>query len=476
MGALTFFSDFEAGNLLQVQAAGRSAYELLVAPDAYGVGQRHCRVWFYFGIRGLARNESIQLCLANLSAPKTFGSPTYRLVYCCLPSSPDWKRLPTPMKFEQVSTSHCRLYWKFQATAANQDVYFAFAPPYTPERLRNLLATVSANKSVDTYYHEEVLTETPDKRPVHLLTLTDQANVETTREDTLPHLFPQFSRPCKAVKPTVFLTCRVHPGETPASYWLEAFLTFLISNDRRAVVLRKAFVFKVVPMLNPDGVVRGHFRSDQFGINLNRQYVSPSLEQEPAVFAVRAYADYLHQSLQSLCMFFDVHAQASKRSCWVFGNALDVSRQVENLLLPKLVALNTGYFDFNSCDFSLKSMQRKDPKDLHSKEGSARVAVHRRTGVVHCYTLECPYYSPLGALRKNRLTQGQLPVFNRSMYVELAEAVGAALLDYNLLNPLSKLGSAPAQVLRDLRGALRASSQKRYSASTTNLRVAWSSL
>jgi len=34
------------------------------------------------------------------------------------------------------------------------------------------------------------------------------------------------------------------------------FLRFLISDDPRATLMRQQFVFKMVPMLNPDGVAR----------------------------------------------------------------------------------------------------------------------------------------------------------------------------------------------------------------------------
>ncbi len=40
-------------------------------------------------------------------------------------------------------------------------------------------------------------------------------------------------------------------------------------------MLRKHFVFKVIPILNPDGVARGYYRLDTMAYNLNRYYTNP---------------------------------------------------------------------------------------------------------------------------------------------------------------------------------------------------------
>jgi murein tripeptide amidase MpaA len=70
-------------------------------------------------------------------------------------------------------------------------------------------------------------------------------------------------RPYKFDKPTVFITSRVHPGETPASYVLNGILSFLTNEkSEQAKILRDNFVFKIIPMLNPDGVYRGYYRLD----------------------------------------------------------------------------------------------------------------------------------------------------------------------------------------------------------------------
>jgi len=46
----------------------------------------------------------------------------------------------------------------------------------------------------------------------------------------------------------------------------------LVSDDPAAIALREKFIFYLVPMLNPDGVVAGNFRTSFSGKDLNRQF------------------------------------------------------------------------------------------------------------------------------------------------------------------------------------------------------------
>jgi murein tripeptide amidase MpaA len=43
-----------------------------------------------------------------------------------------------------------------------------------------------------------------------------------------------------------------------------------VSDDEDAKYLRNNFVFKIIPMLNPDGVIIGNNRTSLSGYDLNR--------------------------------------------------------------------------------------------------------------------------------------------------------------------------------------------------------------
>ena len=81
--------------------------------------------------------------------------------------------------------------------------------------------------------------------------------------------------PSDGKKRVIILTGRVHPGESNSSYMMEGFIKFITGNSKVAVELRKRIVFKIVPCINPDGVIAGNYRVSMAGSDLNRKYINP---------------------------------------------------------------------------------------------------------------------------------------------------------------------------------------------------------
>lgn len=106
------------------------------------------------------------------------------------------------------------------------------------------------------YYHRELLIRSYEGRRVDLLTISSFHGITEKREERINSLFPEFLTPrCHVFKDkkVVFISSRVHPGETPASFVLNGFLTFLL--DRKNVVAQtlrwelKGFFFLLFRLL-----------------------------------------------------------------------------------------------------------------------------------------------------------------------------------------------------------------------------------
>jgi hypothetical protein len=51
---------------------------------------------------------------------------------------------------------------------------------------------------------------------------------------------------------------------------MNGVIEFLIGNEERSKFLRDNFVFKIIPMQNPDGVIVGNYRCCLMGNDMNR--------------------------------------------------------------------------------------------------------------------------------------------------------------------------------------------------------------
>eukprot|EP00984_Skeletonema_dohrnii_P000370 scaffold123_cov101-Skeletonema_dohrnii-CCMP3373.AAC.4 len=114
---------------------------------------------------------------------------------------------------------------------------------------------------------------------------------------------------------TAWIIHRQHPGETMAEFFAEGLLHRILgigkdgaSDDITKKVLDQYRIY-IVPCMCPDGAVLGHLRTNNVGANLNREwatvnpeYIAPSLERSPEVYAVLKKMD------ETGCDFFlDVH-------------------------------------------------------------------------------------------------------------------------------------------------------------------------
>ncbi|TMS03784.1 Cytosolic carboxypeptidase 1 [Larimichthys crocea] len=129
---------------------------------------------------------------------------------------------------------------------------------------------------------------------------------------------------------------------------MKGTLEFLMGSSLLAVSLREAYIFKIIPMLNPDGVINGNHRCSLSGEDLNRQWQNPNPELHPTIYHTKSLLQYL------------AHIQRAP------------------LTLPKILSQIAPAFSMASCSFVVE----------RSKESTARVVVWREIGVQRSYTME----------------------------------------------------------------------------------------
>lgn len=324
------------------------------------------------------------------------------------------------------------------------------------------------------YFHHEVLTKSLDGRNVDLLTITSQTGICPERyslfgDNDLPFSSAQgeTERPHQFIgKQFVVLTARIHPSECPGSHLMHGCIEFLLNQtDPRAAALRSRFVFFIVPMINPDGVVRGHSRADTEGVNLNRMFRNPCKRRHPAPYAILNMLRCIAFTEGRLVLFVDMHAHANKRGIFFYGNSMNAPDLLQSLLYAKLVSLNTPFFDFAASNFSETNMFTTG-KTGEGRDASSRVTLFQETGLIHSYTIEASYVTgntlnPVASLTgqtvdEPEVPQGaQCPRYSPTVFADVGKALLVALLDLKGWNPLSRLPSTQYHNAKGLRDALQ---------------------
>jgi len=496
-------SNFDNGNLASVEKGNKNGeYLIWTAPDNMGSSfqSTHC-AWFHFVISIGAKHDvgsTIKFKVMNASNHGGLYKHDMRPVFRSTTANKKWSRVRSPARFQKTSEG-CTMQFEYQVEYANDKIYFAFTYPYSYTMVQNDIKLCNKiasqynynndndndndNKFAEIYVQTEVLCKSVDGLNVDLITISSEEGADySNREALLPGLFPNAGTgntainsrpPTFPTKEIFYISCRVHPGEVPAQYTFKGMLDLLLDKtDLRAITLRKRYVFKLIPLLNPDGVYRGHFRMDQFGNNLNRYYTDPNPSQHPSIFATKSLLDY-YSNEGKLSAYIDCHAHASKRGCFIYGNVMDnIADQVQNQLYCLLIAMNTSHFDYEGCLFSKEHMTRIDPGDAKkglTAEGSGRVSTFLRYGLIHSYTIESNYNTSKSGndvppCDNNTNSENSInndvngynftpnpEKYTPSSYASVGRASIIAMLDIRGINPCSRVVKSRHRTIENLR-------------------------
>jgi len=267
---LRFESHFESGNLSKAVMIFPEEYDLLMSTDSHSEGHTQ---WFYFSIENAVPGVKYRFNIVNFRKKKSiWGRGMQPLMYAAKESSTLSES--TLEGEEEGAGDEGGLKGEQGWHHVGEDV------TYTPS------SSLGVGGSIDAYGHSLGFTVTfPHKGKCYLASGIPYTHSNLMRDmdrwEYSPHCeasqlcITVAGTPCPLLTITAgdgeeaidqgrevaVFTGRVHPGETCASWMIRGLIDFLVGASEEAEALRKKFVFKVIPMLNPDGVILGKCQS-----------------------------------------------------------------------------------------------------------------------------------------------------------------------------------------------------------------------
>ncbi|RVE52526.1 hypothetical protein evm_002920 [Chilo suppressalis] len=373
---LRFESRFECGNLAKAIKITSAYYELHLRTDLYT--NRHMQ-WFYFRVTNTKKQMMYRFSIVNLSKGESLYNEGMRpLLYSTKDAqlhSIGWRRCGENIAYyKNESTSEeedqfpsYTLTFNIEFPHTDDAVYIAHCYPYTYSDLQEYLSRLQAHPVKSTYSKLRLLCRTLAGNNVYYLTVTAPPNPNEIEQKK---------------KKAVIITARVHPGETPSSWMMKGFMDYLTGDSNQARELREKFIFKLVPMLNPDGVIVGNNRCSLTGKDLNRQYRTVIRETYPPVWHTKVMVRRLQEEC-GVAMYVDLHAHSRKHNVFIYGceSRKTSDKRLQEQVFPLMLHKNAAdKFSFENCKFRIQ----------RSKEGTGRVVVWM-LGVANSYTMEASF-------------------------------------------------------------------------------------
>lgn len=391
--SLKFFSKFESGNLRKAIHVRRFEYDLILNAD---VNCSQHSQWFYFEVSNMEPGVPYRFNIINgekANSQFNYGmQPVLYSVREALEGRPHWVRTGSeicyyrnhfcPVRGRKTATFYTLT---FSVTFKHSDdvCYLAYHYPYTYSALKAHLKVLQ--KSVDpskVFFRQQTLCGSLAENPCPIVTITACPASRGWRD------LHQLRN-----RTYIVLTGRVHPGESNASWVMKGTLEFLCSSDPVAQSLREAFVFKIIPMLNPDGVINGTNRCNLNSQDLNRQWIKPDPVLSPTIYHTKGFLYYLNTIGRTPLVYCDYHGHSRKKNVFLYGcsvketlwqSAVDTVGVKEDpgyRTIPKTLDRIAPAFSFNSCNYLVEK----------SRSATARVVVWREIGVLRSYTMESTY-------------------------------------------------------------------------------------
>jgi len=259
-----FSNDFEAGRLIEVERDANGIYSGQITPENHPINNS---AWFAFN--AWAR----QTMTVHITLHYSNGVHRY------WPKTSTDKVNWTPLDSSQVIVVEDESSATFELNLGPDTLWIAGQELITNDvfdRWQQKLTKLP-------YTRHQVLGESREGRPIHLLEMTESE------------------------KPEAYLLVigRQHPPEIAGSIGFMSFIETIASDTKLAEAFRERFAVWAVPVVNPDGVAEGHWRHNTGGVDLNRDWQAFN---QPETRLIRDHFLQLKQKRQTVIAAIDFHA------------------------------------------------------------------------------------------------------------------------------------------------------------------------
>jgi hypothetical protein len=398
--SLSFESKFESGNLSRAERIGPSEYVLYLREDINLDpinGRDKCyNQWFYFRVDGMQDMRSYTFHICNMYKAKSLFQVGMHVLLRA-PESDVWFRGGSDYMYKESTFykkgTKMMYQLSFRVSGPHSSLYVAAAQPYTYTDLCTALSTWQGQDQRAALIERRTLCKTLAGNPVEFCIITDpnfDGNLTPpVCSQQSPSELPGDQRPW------IIVCGRVHPSECNSSWFVHGLIEFL-SDPRSSIAkqLRQQFVWLVIPMINPDGVICGNSRCNLAGLDLNRCWANPSESTCPTIFHAKALLQRICPQV-NISLFLDVHGHSRKRGAFLYGNRRQ-HRSVTGQLMPymsapighevkvpQLLAKFSSMFSLPDCTYTIS----------RNKMGTARYVMFDEFQLINSFTLEISMFA-----------------------------------------------------------------------------------
>ena len=326
--SLVFDSKFECGNLAAAsripfsmtdprnnrQNIFQQEYDLLCRNDLHTRGNTQ---WFFFSATGnFKKGMRVRFNITNMRKPDSICNygmrPAIFSQKANLLKGQHWTQGGSDVCYFKGNTMHndkkgkrkhfYTLSFVYEFEHADDKVFFAYNYPYSYTMLQEYLQEMEKDSAKRHFIRRINLCRTISGNNCDLITVTGKTA----------------SMAAMNKRQVIVISARVHPGETVGSWMMHGLMEFLTGESNEAQVLRENFIFKLIPMLNPDGVINGNYRSNLAGVDLNRRWSKPNRIWHPTIHSLKDMIGKLN-STRGVLMYCDLHGHSRKKNVFLYA-------------------------------------------------------------------------------------------------------------------------------------------------------------